>query len=104
MIRRPPRSTLFPYTTLFRSPLVDQQELAAGVVDARAGEEAGELQGEDDVAVEVLVEAVVAPRLVVEQERGRLGLAPAAAAGQERGEVGRVARRRRQRGLPAVRD
>src|SRR2546426_12820313 len=28
MIRRPPRSTLFPYTTLFRSPLVpvlDQQ-------------------------------------------------------------------------------
>src|SRR3712207_7504294 len=25
MIRRPPRSTLFPYTTLFRSP-VDQQE------------------------------------------------------------------------------
>src|SRR2546430_8995044 len=24
MIRRPPRSTLFPYTTLFRSPLVDE--------------------------------------------------------------------------------
>src|SRR4051794_41392976 len=23
MIRRPPRSTLFPYTTLFRSPVVD---------------------------------------------------------------------------------
>src|SRR5260370_25545539 len=23
MIRRPPRSTLFPYTTLFRSPLVE---------------------------------------------------------------------------------
>src|SRR3712207_6960887 len=23
MIRRPPRSTLFPYTTLFRSPMVD---------------------------------------------------------------------------------
>src|SRR5260370_23804950 len=23
MIRRPPRSTLFPYTTLFRSPLLD---------------------------------------------------------------------------------
>src|SRR5256885_4655073 len=27
MIRRPPRSTLFPYTTLFRSPLADQQLL-----------------------------------------------------------------------------
>src|SRR5256885_7762140 len=26
MIRRPPRSTLFPYTTLFRSPLADQPE------------------------------------------------------------------------------
>src|SRR3712207_7047791 len=26
MIRRPPRSTLFPYTTLFRSHLVDEQE------------------------------------------------------------------------------
>src|SRR3712207_8189037 len=24
MIRRPPRSTLFPYTTLFRSPYVDK--------------------------------------------------------------------------------
>src|SRR2546422_4818384 len=26
MIRRPPRSTLFPYTTLFRSPVVDLAE------------------------------------------------------------------------------
>src|SRR5256885_10106580 len=30
MIRRPPRSTLFPYTTLFRSPVVLRAE---GVVD-----------------------------------------------------------------------
>src|SRR4051794_41632935 len=30
MIRRPPRSTLFPYTTLFRSPLLDA--VAAGDV------------------------------------------------------------------------
>src|SRR2546430_14873683 len=27
MIRRPPRSTLFPYTTLFRSLVVDDQDL-----------------------------------------------------------------------------
>src|SRR3712207_9494898 len=27
MIRRPPRSTLFPYTTLFRSPYADWQAL-----------------------------------------------------------------------------
>src|SRR2546430_9985612 len=29
MIRRPPRSTLFPYTTLFRSPCADGEERAA---------------------------------------------------------------------------
>src|SRR3712207_9509902 len=30
MIRRPPRSTLFPYTTLFRSPLGSKQAVNAG--------------------------------------------------------------------------
>src|SRR2546430_7492191 len=30
MIRRPPRSTLFPYTTLFRSPGVPRQGARAG--------------------------------------------------------------------------
>src|SRR2546422_6510582 len=30
MIRRPPRSTLFPYTTLFRSPTVVPDHIAAG--------------------------------------------------------------------------
>src|SRR5256885_12833127 len=29
MIRRPPRSTLFPYTTLFRSPLLRDDDQAA---------------------------------------------------------------------------
>src|SRR2546430_5088223 len=29
MIRRPPRSTLFPYTTLFRSPNIEGLDLAA---------------------------------------------------------------------------
>src|SRR2546427_12051668 len=32
MIRRPPRSTLFPYTTLFRSPAARQRALA-GLVE-----------------------------------------------------------------------
>src|SRR2546430_8966790 len=40
MIRRPPRSTLFPYTTLFRSPVGQAQELcrrrAKGAHRARA--------------------------------------------------------------------
>src|SRR3712207_8843199 len=42
MIRRPPRSTLFPYTTLFRSPVADQR----GSV---RGDRAHHLGGADDV-------------------------------------------------------
>src|SRR5260370_2932845 len=39
MIRRPPRSTLFPYTTLFRSVLYvqDDRRARAGLVRDRAG-------------------------------------------------------------------
>src|SRR3712207_7841694 len=40
MIRRPPRSTLFPYTTLFRSALVDRGQLDG--VEGR-----GQLEGVD---------------------------------------------------------
>src|SRR2546430_7482053 len=35
MIRRPPRSTLFPYTTLFRSRLSEEQVLEAGIQTAK---------------------------------------------------------------------
>src|SRR3712207_8306800 len=54
MIRRPPRSTLFPYTTLFRSRGYDvanarhRRERAAAGADLRAddrGEVAGEVRG-----------------------------------------------------------
>src|SRR3712207_8522750 len=31
MIRRPPRSTLFPYTTLFRSPVAEHVDLRAPI-------------------------------------------------------------------------
>src|SRR5688572_31327160 len=37
MIRRPPRSTLFPYTTLFRSINVDLASMPQGVEHAGAG-------------------------------------------------------------------
>src|SRR5258708_10582523 len=33
MIRRPPRSTLFPYTTLFRSVVAQHLERGAGIAD-----------------------------------------------------------------------
>src|SRR2546427_8012485 len=38
MIRRPPRSTLFPYTTLFRSILAVHEGVAAALLAARDGE------------------------------------------------------------------
>src|SRR2546422_5447637 len=38
MIRRPPRSTLFPYTTLFRSLLAGVAGLLAGAFSMGAGE------------------------------------------------------------------
>src|SRR5258708_28758370 len=41
MIRRPPRSTLFPYTTLFRSLLAEHRQLAADQhLDLRAAQHA----------------------------------------------------------------
>src|SRR3712207_8591928 len=45
MIRRPPRSTLFPYTTLFRSPLIsDHQALAPVFGPAPAAEDEAALR------------------------------------------------------------
>src|SRR3712207_8142015 len=41
MIRRPPRSTLFPYTTLFRSSRADEQDDASDAVDDALGEPEG---------------------------------------------------------------
>src|SRR2546430_13727147 len=38
MIRRPPRSTLFPYTTLFRSPDREPPAAAPAPPERRAGE------------------------------------------------------------------
>src|SRR5260370_29775745 len=45
MIRRPPRSTLFPYTTLFRSLGVHAAEQAAGLGAARRVQQAVGLLG-----------------------------------------------------------
>src|SRR2546430_9405230 len=42
MIRRPPRSTLFPYTTLFRSPGADLVAAAAGLFLETAVAEVGD--------------------------------------------------------------
>src|SRR5687768_17662301 len=53
MIRRPPRSTLFPYTTLFRSH-VEIQALAQGDVQAADAAAHGGLEGALDGDEELL--------------------------------------------------
>lgn len=49
-------------------PLFDEREIAAGVVGAGLAQEADGLQRERQVAIKVLMQAVVAARLVVQQE------------------------------------
>src|SRR3712207_6963842 len=62
MIRRPPRSTLFPYTTLFRS-LLDRAERAAGGEVGHEPVVGGELPAVAfGVALERVVEALVRDR------------------------------------------
>src|SRR3712207_8921907 len=48
MIRRPPRSTLFPYTTLFRSALPVRGDVA-GVADRQAVDVRGVAEDVDDL-------------------------------------------------------
>src|SRR5690349_23188740 len=79
MIRRPPRSTLFPYTTLFRSLLDDLERgglLALDAVrirrvhdDDRSEEHTSELQSRRDLVCRLLLEKkkyVKTPRLIVD--------------------------------------
>src|SRR5258708_21927467 len=67
MIRRPPRSTLFPYTTLFRSrrhlkhraglDVIDSTQAHAGFgVDDRSEEHTSELQSPDHLVCRLLLE------------------------------------------------
>src|SRR3712207_7832003 len=60
MIRRPPRSTLFPYTTLFRSLGAEHAEAAAlALVGERAGHAVAILEQRDDGALHVHVDPLV---------------------------------------------
>src|SRR5688500_19809032 len=63
MIRRPPRSTLFPYTTLFRSPRdfrcdrrVEIGEHDGGVATVRSEEHTSELQSPCNLVCRLLLE------------------------------------------------
>src|SRR5438034_7815240 len=63
MIRRPPRSTLFPYTTLFRAPRASPDRLRFPVrrpserrAGARSEEHTSELQSHSDLVCRLLLE------------------------------------------------
>src|SRR5688572_32713326 len=68
MIRRPPRSTLFPYTTLFRSPFSSPTNLSASPTStteswagrmnqrARSEEHTSELQSQSNLVCRLLLE------------------------------------------------
>src|SRR5436190_11989581 len=66
MRRRPPRSTLFPYTTLFRSPrcfaqaaqylLLEATRGAANDITPRSEEHTSELQSHSDLVCRLLLE------------------------------------------------
>src|SRR2546430_10021592 len=67
MIRRPPRSTLFPYTTLFRSDMAAKmveeaktlEQAGAALVDftnSRSEEHTSELQSQSNIVCRLLLE------------------------------------------------
>src|SRR2546430_7270242 len=71
MIRRPPRSTLFPYTTLFRSPRsaaraltasrsragrLTEQACTSGSLAGRSEEHTSELQSQSNLVCRLLLE------------------------------------------------
>src|SRR5260221_2756448 len=77
MIRRPPRSTLFPYTTLFRStdsrPATCPPAPRAPRPDARAGrseEHTSELQSHSDLVCRLLLEKKKPPAKTI--RRGKI--------------------------------
>src|SRR5256885_3743759 len=99
MIRRPPRSTLFPYTTLFRSRLLVAHPLfpvyAVPVVELCGGRETSpatiiraaetlRLAGREPIIVQRELPGLVANRLTAAILRGALRfVAPGAIGGQD---------------------
>src|SRR3712207_7573712 len=68
MIRRPPRSTLFPYTTLFRSPLLDL-EAQQHEDDEGGGDDRDDRRTEQ--AIVLLGHAGVEAQVIADEVRGR---------------------------------
>src|SRR3712207_8983876 len=67
MIRRPPRSTLFPYTTLFRS-IVDEAAMVQALTDGRIGGAGIDVYGREPLPADSPLRS--APRLVATPHLG----------------------------------
>src|SRR2546430_11445967 len=76
MIRRPPRSTLFPYTTLFRSPdmIVDAKTLATSwvVYDQELKESFCSIERSEEHTSELQSQSNLVCRLLLEKKKRRL--------------------------------
>src|SRR3712207_7708186 len=70
MIRRPPRSTLFPYTTLFRSGAWINAVLRCEVANPQLQPAGGDRAGVDRVDAHAIPHAPVGQRLGQVQQRG----------------------------------
>src|SRR5437588_2348134 len=100
MIRRPPRSTLFPYTTLFRSLTVRKQQLRRfltlrslvekGAVQARrvrSEEHTSELQSHSDLVCRLLLEKKKKKKKMKRDKTTGLARAAVTAQARERSHV-----------------
>src|SRR2546430_2904081 len=84
MIRRPPRSTLFPYTTLFRSaelraacsPIRDRGVPGPGSRADRSEEHTSELQSQSNLVCRLLLEKKTANASAVTVSAAPLGYIP----------------------------
>src|SRR5690242_20976328 len=68
MIRRPPRSTLFPYTTLFRSKKMGDQMTYPIALDEQAGGDTGVMMA---TWMEAALQSVIPTAFVIDRE-GRI--------------------------------
>src|SRR2546429_1355136 len=77
MIRRPPRSTLFPYTTLFRSRVIGIDIVHVGRIDDIAARRIGRVCRSEEHTSELQSRLHLVCRLLLEKKKNpapRLGL------------------------------
>src|SRR6266581_7918303 len=89
---------------LHARPLLGDDELAAREIRSWLGKKNGDLEREDVLAVEILVQAVVIPRLVLKKQRGGPRLACLGTAGKKLGVLERITHSDTEGLIPTVRN